>query len=178
MGLIDARGDDLLIGGVPAKELAERYGTPLYVYDLDTILQDLERLRTAFPRGTGIFYSVKANPLLSLLEFFRENGCGAEVASGGELHAALKAGFEPGKILFAGPGKSREEHELAVGKGIFSIHVESLGEIERLGHLAGKRTVRAGIRINASVNIKGARMRMGGGSHPFGIDEEKAGKAV
>ncbi len=172
------KGGPLRIGGIQAEELARRYGTPLYVYDLSTAARDLERLERAFPPGTRIFYSVKANPLLALLAFLARKGCGAETASAGEMEAALAAGFSPKKILFAGPGKRREEHLAALGAGILSLHVESRGEAERLAGLAGRGKIPVGLRVNPAPPSRGAGMRMGGGPQPFGWDEEELEEAL
>ncbi len=169
---------EIRVGGIPAEELARRYGTPLYAYDLAAAGRDLERLRAAYPGGTGILYSVKANPLLAILVFFARKGCGAEVASGGELAAARKAGFPPARIYFAGPGKRREEHLAALGEGIRSIHVESRGEAERLAGLAGRGKIPVGLRVNPAPPPRGAGMRMGGGAQPFGWDEEEMEEAL
>ena len=168
----------LQVGGIPAEELARRYGTPLYVYDLSAVERDLERLRAAFPPGVGISYSVKANPLLALLAFLARAGCGAEIASAGELEAALAAGFPPGRIVFAGPGKSREEHLAGLGAGILAFHVESRGEADRLAGLAGRGRIPVGLRVNPAPPSRGAGMRMGGGPQPFGWDEEEMEEAL
>ena len=171
-------GGGLRIGGIPAEELARRYGTPLYAYDLAVVERELRRLRDALPGGISILYSVKANPLLALLHFLARRGCGAEVASAGELEAALRAGFPPRRIFFAGPGKRREEHLAALGAGIRAIHVESRGEGERLAGIAGKGSIPVGLRVNPAAPPRGGGMRMGGGPQPFGWDEEELEEAL
>ncbi len=172
------KSGELLVGGIPAGELARRYGTPLYVYDLSRLEKDLAALRGALPAGTTILYSVKANPLLAVLVFLARRGCGAEVASAGELHAALRAGFPPGKIVFAGPGKRREEHLAAIRAGIRALHLESRGEAERLADLCGRGRIPVGLRINPASLSRGAGMRLGGGPQAFGWDEEEMEEAL
>ena len=165
---------ELLIGGVPVTSLVAEYGTPLYVYDRGIIDRKLNLLRGTLPGRVSISYSVKANPNPAILRHFLAMGCGLEIASGGELHVALSAGCAPDRILFAGPGKSEAELELALSHDIGEIHVESLLEADRIGkicHRLGK-TARVALRINPSGEAQGGAMRMGGKPAPFGVDEE------
>src|SRR3954466_1892808 len=84
------RNDEMEIGGVPVRELAQAHGTPLFVYDRGVLQKKLSALRAALPSRFAIHYSVKANPNLHLLKFFLDSNCGLEIASAGELHQALK----------------------------------------------------------------------------------------
>lgn len=165
---------EIRVGGIPCSELARRYGTPLYVYDLGRIRRDVVRLAGVLPPETRILYSIKANPLLALVTLLGREGCGAEVASAGELAAALRASIAPDRIVFAGPGKSREEHLAAIAAGIRAIHLESSAEADRLAELAGRGRVDVGLRINPARPLAGAGMRMAGGTQAFGVDEEEA----
>jgi diaminopimelate decarboxylase len=167
-------GQDLLAGRIPVREVAARHGTPLFVYDQDALAAKLRVLRAAFPPQFEIYYSIKANPNHAILEFFVQNGCGLELASGGELHRALEAGCEPARMLFAGPGKTAAELELAVRSGVGEIHVESFEEIERLAEIAARLDSRAcvAVRVNPAAEVQGGAMRMGGKPAPFGFDEE------
>jgi diaminopimelate decarboxylase len=165
---------ELLVGGLPVGALAAEHGTPLYVYGAELMDRALERLRAALPPRVEIAYSVKANPNPALLRRFLARGLGLEVASAGELTLARHAGCPPARIVFAGPGKTDAELALALDEGIAEIHVESLGECERLAALARRRGRPApvAIRVNPSAEAQGGAMRMGGRPGPFGVDEE------
>lgn len=170
-----AAGGELLVGGVPVGEIAERHGTPLFIYDSGVLQRQWVALRDALPERFDIFYSIKANPNQAFLRFFLERGCGLEIASGGELCQALAAGCEPERIFFAGPGKSEAELAAALSAGVGEIHVESLLEAERIDHLARRRgrPARIALRVNPSAEVAGGSMRMGGRPAPFGIDEDQ-----
>ena len=166
--------DELIIGGVPVGVLAAEFGTPLYVYAGDILDAAWRRLRAALPKSAAIHYSVKANPNPAIIHFFIRHGAGVEIASAGELHLALHAGALPERMLFAGPGKSDADLELAIKHQIGEIHLESDAELIRLAAL-GRRLgvrVRVGLRVNPAAEAQGGAMRMGGTSTPFGVDEE------
>jgi diaminopimelate decarboxylase len=165
---------ELLIGSVPVTALAERYGTPLFVYDRKVIDTKLDALRRALPDQFSIVYSVKANPNLTVLRHFLSRGCGLEIASGGELELALEAGCAPERILFAGPGKTEAELEFAISRQVGEIHLESLVEAKRIASISERLGVHANvaIRVNPVAEAEGGAMRMGGRPTPFGIDEE------
>jgi diaminopimelate decarboxylase len=169
-----SRNGELSIGGVPASHVAGQYGTPLFVYDRSVIDKKWDLLRNALPVEFSIFYSVKANPSRAILKCLLAKGTGLEIASGGEFYHALNAGCLPDRIIFAGPGKTEAELDLAVGRGIREIHVESLREAERIAGIAQIRGVRArvALRVNPSAEAEGGAMRMGGRPAPFGVDEE------
>lgn len=171
---------DLVVGGVPIGEIAERFGTPLFVYDGGVLARKWDVLRSTLPPSYDIYYSVKANPNGAIVEFFVKRGAGLEVASGGELLRALAAGCAAERILFAGPGKTEAELELALSRGIGEIHVESPVEVRRIARVAGRVGLRARIalRVNPASEVQGGAMRMGGKAAPFGIDEEKLEEVV
>ncbi len=171
---------ELAISGIGIQALVDQYATPLFVYDADIVKQKLVALRAALPPEFGISYSIKANPNRAFLRFFLNQGCGLEVASGGEIYQALAAGCPPEKIVFAGPGKTPDELAYALDNEIGEIHAESLREIEQIGTLAAQqgRRGRVAVRINPSEAAQGGAMRMGGKATPFGIDEECAELAV
>ncbi len=171
---------ELVVGGVSISTLAERYGTPLFVYDAAALESAWKRLRQALPERVEIYYSVKANPNPAIVKTFLSLGCGLEIASGGELFQALAAGGAPERIVFAGPGKRDSELREFVEAGGGEIHVESLNEARRLSALAEEldRDVFAAVRINPSSEVQGGAMRMGGKSAPFGVDEEEMGAVV
>jgi len=164
----------LAVGGVTVTHLAEKYGTPFFVYDAGVLDQKFNALRAALPERFSIYYSIKANPCSAVLRHFLNLGCGLEIASGGEFHRALGAGCSPERVLFAGPGKSQAELELVLSHGIAEIHMESLLEAKRIDAISRRlaRRAQVAIRINPAAEAEGGAMRMGGRPAPFGIDEE------
>lgn len=171
---------ELCIGGLSASSIASQFGTPLFVYDAGIMEAQLKRLRAALPDRFEIYYSVKANPNVAVLRHFLALGCGLEIASAGEYHAAIAAGCPTTKIIFAGPGKTEQELELVLAKGIGEIHVESSVELDRIVRLSQRLGVRAtvALRINPTGESQGGAMRMGGKAAPFGVDEELAAEMV
>src|SRR6202142_1833793 len=168
-------GGELMIGRFTGSSLADRHGSPLFIYDRAVVEQKLSALRNALPPRFAVSYSVKANPNPAFLRFFLENGCGLEVASAGEFYQATSAGCSPQNILFAGPSKTEAELELVIARGISEIHAESELEIERIGAISKKLGVctRVAVRVNPGEEGQGGAMRMGGKSAPFGVDEEQ-----
>ena len=165
---------ELLIGGIPVSDLAQQYGTPLFVYDAGILAKKWTLLRDALPPQFSIYYSVKANPNVTILRFFLTKGAGLEIASAGEFCQARSAGCPAEKIVFAGPGKTEAELDLVLAQGIGEIHVESLGEVERIAAIAQRQGNRArvALRVNPGGEAEGGAMRMGGRPAPFGVDEE------
>lgn len=167
-------GTELHIGNVGISALANQYGTPFFVYDRSVIDKKWALLREALPTRFSICYSVKANPNRTVLRCFLAKGAGLEIASGGEFSQALSAGCPAEKILFAGPGKTEAELDLALSKGIGEIHLESVSEAERVAQICQRRGILAhvALRVNPSGEAEGGAMRMGGRPAPFGVDEE------
>jgi len=168
------------VGRFTLSKLVARYGTPLYIYDVSIIRDRYRTLRDHLPSSFAIFYSLKANPNLAICAELRQLGAGAEVTSGGEMVLARAAGFRPEDIVFTGPGKSKQDLKQAIREGIYSIHVESLCELqvlERLSRRLQHRT-RISLRVNPGGSVEGAATTMGGGPSQFGIDEEAVGEAV
>ncbi|MDQ4088135.1 MAG: pyridoxal-dependent decarboxylase, exosortase A system-associated [Pseudomonadota bacterium] len=164
----------LLIGGRRADALiAEAGDTPLFVYDLTRVDAQMARFRATFA-GVDLHYAIKANSYAPLLRNIAKQVDGLDVASGGELRLALKAGADPATISFAGPGKRDWELSDAVEAGA-TLNCESEGEVERALAIAAKlgRTPRLAVRVNPDFEIKGSGMRMGGGAKPFGVDAER-----
>jgi diaminopimelate decarboxylase len=165
--------------GLPISHIARSYGTPLYLYDGEMIVERVHRVKDAL--GTEVSYSLKANPSVGVCQLIaREGGAGGEVASSGELVVARAAGFEPEDIVFAGPGKTDDELRRAVDEGIFAVNVESLGEIDRLAGIAAEagKNIGVGLRINPEAQLMGSGMRMGGTVGQFGMDQAELGEAV
>jgi diaminopimelate decarboxylase len=164
----------LRLGGVSIGDLAARFGTPLFVYDASVLDRKWSLLRGTLPSAFSIYYSVKANPNRAVVRYFVSRGAGLEVASGGELLQALAAGCAADRIVFAGPGKSEAELELALSRDVGEIHVESTREARRIATIATRLRVRApvALRVNPAAEVQGGAMRMGGKPAPFGVDEE------
>ncbi|WP_034263767.1 type III PLP-dependent enzyme [Actinospica robiniae] len=155
--------------------LAEKYGTPLYVYDGSALTGALRELSEALHPAMEVFYSLKANPNITLAGLLAVHGARAEVSSLVELRTALRAGFRPQDVIFLGPGKSTQELAACVEAGIYAAVVESFDELGELDRLAAARGVRqaALIRINPREAGNGSRLTMGGKPRQFGIDEEQ-----
>jgi diaminopimelate decarboxylase len=156
-------------------EIAEEFGTPLYLYDGDEIERTYQALRNDLDKHIQMFYSLKPNPNVSIVSLLHRVGAGAEVCSLGEFKTALAAGVRPGDILFTGPGKSREELELLVASDVRAIICESFTELDRIDALskaAGKRTPVL-MRVNPAFGVQGGRLTMAGKPRQFGVDEEQ-----
>jgi diaminopimelate decarboxylase len=169
---LSALGGECAIAGIAVSELAARFGTPLYVYDAGMLKETYRRVRRMLHPGIDIFYSAKANPNISVCSLFRSLGAGIEVSSQAELVTALRAGADPGHVMFLGPGKSAEELRACAAAGIHAIVCESLEElaaIDRLRPPAGTQVI---LRVNPAFSAKGSQLSMGGKPRQFGIDEE------
>ncbi|WP_019903396.1 type III PLP-dependent enzyme [Methylobacterium sp. 77] len=167
--------DAIQVGGLALSDLAEAHGTPFFVYDADLLRRSYRDLAQAVSGFAVVDYSVKANPAPAVIRVFRDEGAGAEIASGAEFAAAWAAGIDPRNILFAGPGKSDLDIEATVAGGIGEIHLENIEEMRRVAEAAGRHGVvqRVAIRINPGPDAQGGAMRMGGKPSPFGFDEEE-----
>lgn len=155
-------------------DLAEEYGTPLFVYDADVLADTHRTLRDLLPAGADIFYSLKANPNISVCALLNSFGTGAEVSSYAELATALRAGVHPGDIIFLGPGKDERELTACVEADIHAIVCESLDELDLLDSLlaaAGRDDFPVLLRVNPAFGSKGSGLTMGGKPRQFGIDE-------
>lgn len=146
----------LAMGGVRATDLADAYGTPLHVVDkqhlLDQYTRFLQAFRTVYP-NTVLATSYKTNPVPGVLAILHESGSYAEVISHFELWLALQLGIAPEKIIFNGPGKTREGLELAIKERIAIINIDSFDEIDRIAAIAREAGIRqrVGLRILTSV---------------------------
>ncbi|HEY3523790.1 MAG TPA: diaminopimelate decarboxylase [Candidatus Limnocylindrales bacterium] len=170
------------VAGVDPETLATRFGTPLYVYDLDVVERQVRSLADALPPSVDLAYAVKANPALGVVAHIASLGLGADVASGGELEAALAAGVPPERIVFTGPGKRGDELRLAVRAGIRAVTVESLGELERLALIAAAENRRVRILLRAAVSPEARleRVRLVGddGAGKFGLGADELRRAA
>jgi diaminopimelate decarboxylase len=148
-------GDDLRCEGVALEEIARAVGTPTYVYSHAAIEKAYRELDEAFSGLDHLVcYAVKANGNLAVLRALASLGAGADIVSGGELYRAMRAGFDPKKVVFAGVGKTESELMAGLGERILLFNVESASELERLEQLAsrfGKRA-RVALRVNPDVD--------------------------
>ena len=162
------------LGGLAPDDLAARFGTPFYAYDLDVATRQVEALRAALPPAFDLAYAVKANPNLSVLRHLADLGLGADVASGGELRHALRAGVEPSKVVFTGPGKRDDELHAAVEAGVRVVTVESPDELRRLASIAEALGRRQPVLLRAAVSeaarLEHVRLVGDDGAGKFGMD--------
>jgi len=172
------KNNELYAEDVPLRVLAEQYGTPLYVYSWKTI----QRHYTAYTEAFGeyphlVCYAVKANSNIAILRGLAQLGSGADIVSGGELYRALKAGIPAKRIVFAGVGKTEEEIEFALKKGILMFNVESSEELERIDAVAHRLNKKApvALRINPDIDPEThPYISTGLKKNKFGIPIEKA----
>jgi len=135
-------------------EQLKQYDTPFYYYDLSLLKQTLDSyVKELTKYGYHAHYALKANANPEILSMIRDSGLGADCVSGNEVLLALKMGFDPKKIVFAGVGKSDKEIEAAIKGGIFSFNCESVPEIEVIDQIAGKKKKRASIALRINPNI-------------------------
>ncbi len=175
MHFFSYKGNELYAEDVPVRELAERYGTPLYIYSHETILRHFRAYDEAY-RGFPhiVCYALKANTNSAILRLLARNGGGADIVSGGELFRALKAGIPPKKIVYAGVGKTEQEIRFALKTGILMFNVESVDELAEIDRIAGimKKKAPVALRINPDIDPK---------THPYistGMKENKFGIAI
>ncbi|GIW79412.1 MAG: hypothetical protein KatS3mg105_1219 [Gemmatales bacterium] len=145
------RDRELYCEDVPVRELAARFGTPLWVYSKRTLLHHLAQLRRAFAAVEPLIcYSIKTNPNLSICRLMAEHGAGFDVTSGGELYRALAAGGTGEKMVFAGVGKTDEELRDGLANRVFLFNVESEAELFALADVARSmgRQARVALRVN------------------------------
>jgi diaminopimelate decarboxylase len=148
------RDGHLYCEDVDLARMADKFGTPLYVYSAGTILDHYTRLDAALaPLNHLICYAVKANSNRAILQLLRDAGAGFDIVSGGELHRVLAAGGEPAKCTFAGVGKSREEIEYALDQRVYSFNVESEAELEYIDRIAGTKNLRAPVAMRVNPDI-------------------------
>jgi diaminopimelate decarboxylase len=164
--------------GVGIGEIVSRYDTPLYLYSAGVIAEKYENLTSSFD-GFDVFYSLKANPGLAICAELAGKGAGADISSLGELETALKAGIEPGDIVFVGPGKTERDIGAAIRAGIYAIVAESRQELELIESVSRKMSRSADVllRINTLEEPASPEMMVGGPSK-FGFDEETVTEQV
>jgi len=164
--------------GVSIERLADELGTPLYVYSEKTLKRHYRVFDRAFKKAPHLVcYSVKANSNLAVIRSFADEGSGFDIVSGGELYRVMKAGADPGRVVFSGVGKTAGEMAAALGAGILMFNVESPAELRLLDAVAGrlKKKARFAIRVNPDVDPKThPYISTGLRKNKFGIEKEEA----
>ncbi len=162
-----------MIAGKLARELAQEFGTPLYVYDLAEVHKRSSELRALLPSGAKLFYSMKANPLPAVARMARLTATGAEISSEGELEAASNAGYAPATMLYTGPAKTETELRRAVKEGVGCFSAESLRDLKRIAEASRNASTRARVilRVNPLASSR-TRLAMTGVPSQFGFEED------
>lgn len=167
--------DELYCEEVKLQDVAADLGTPVYVYSQNTLLDNLAEIESALAGiDHTVCYALKANSNEKLLSLLASQGAGADVVSAGEIYLALKSGFPPEKIVYAGVGKRDDEILFALNRDILAFNVESAEELQAINDIADaeNKKARIGIRINPDIDIQG---------HPYiatGKSENKFGISV
>lgn len=168
-------GDEILVGGIPLERLAARVGsTPFFAYDRQRITDRVREVKAALGDTVRLGYAVKANPMPAVVQHLAGLVDALDVASAHEMHTALDTGTDPGRISFAGPGKTPAEIRSAVAAGVL-IELESHTEARRVVAAGEELGVepRVAIRVNPDFAVRGSGMRMSGGPQQFGVDAEQ-----
>ncbi|MCG2758326.1 MAG: diaminopimelate decarboxylase [Desulfobacteraceae bacterium] len=166
------RDNELYCEDVPIKLIAEKVGTPFYLYSHATLKRHFLTFNDAFDGVDRLIcFSAKANTNLAVLKLFADLGGGLDIVSGGELYRGLKAGIPPEKIVYSGVGKRKDEIDYALSVGILMFNIESLEELELINDRAGllKKKAPVAIRVNPDVDPK---------THPYistGLEKNKFG---
>ena len=166
-------GKRLFCEGVAVQTLAEKFGTPLYVYSQRTLTRHFQKLDQALaPLDHLVCFAMKSNSNLAVLRTMADLGGGFDIVSGGELQRVIAAGGDPSRCVFAGVGKTVEEIEFALRRGIYSFNVESEPELHRINQVAARLKKRApvAVRVNPNVSAKThSKITTGTYENKFGI---------
>jgi diaminopimelate decarboxylase len=170
-------GDKLYCERVSVESLVKRFGTPLYIYSQATLTDHFRKLdRALAPLDHWICFSVKSNSNAAVLRTLARLGSGFDIVSGGELRRVIAAGGDPKKCIFAGVGKTEEEIELALRRGIYSFNAESEPELARIDRVAGRLKKRAPVAVRVNPNVDAlthAKITTGTYENKFGIAFEE-----
>ena len=170
--------NELFAEEVSLKDVAEKYGTPTFVYSKATLERHAKAYINSFKSMDGLVcFSVKALSNISILKTLKNSGCGFDIVSGGELHRALLAGADPKKVIFSGVGKSKAEMVAGIANDILSFNIESEQELDQLGRVAAemKKIAPVAIRFNPNVDAGVHEFtKTGRKSDKFGVSIETA----
>lgn len=178
MDFFNYKNGELYCEGVPVSAIAEKVGTPTFVYSQGTFLYHYRQIVQAFaPVNATVCYSIKSCGNINILKMLASAGSGFDVTSGGELYRALQAGAKPSEIIYAGVGKTDTEIVDAINAGIAAFNIESEEEIENIDRIAaslGKIAIGA-LRVNPDVDPKTHRHTTTGKKETkFGVDIDRA----
>jgi len=170
-------GNKLCCEGVALETLAQKFGTPLYVYSQHTLTDHFQKLDAAMaPVDHLVCFAVKSNSNLSVLRVLANAGSGCYIVSAGELQRVIAAGGDPRQCVFAGVGKTEKEIEFALRQNVYSFNVESEPELQRINRVAArlKKNAPVAVRVNPNVAAKThAKITTGTYENKFGIAFEQ-----
>jgi len=175
---IKYKNNQLYVDDININELAKEFGTPLYIYSKNHFINQYQEFENAFKSiNHKIFYAMKANFNLSVVNTFVKLGSGVDANSEGELYRALKTGVDPSKIILTSVGKTKNEIKLGLEKNVLMIKAESEEEIELINKIADEmnKVARVAIRVNPDVDAKThPYISTGLSSNKFGVDSKTA----
>src|SRR4051812_36659950 len=170
-------GGELFCEGVSVSSLVKRFGTPLYIYSQKTLTDHFQKLDKALaPLDHLVCFAMKSNSNLAILRVIADLGGGFDIVSEGELRRVIAAGGDPKKCVFAGVGKTEQENEFALRKGIYSFNVESEPELNRINDVAARLKKKAPVAVRINPNIDAgthAKITTGTYANKFGIAFEQ-----
>ena len=166
----------LLLQNINLKSISERYSTPLYIYDSNSIKESFNLLKNIMkPFNGNIHFAVKSNDNLGIIKYLNKLGAGTDVVSIGELKRCLKVSVNPQQIIFSGVGKDKEEIEFSISNNIKQLNVESIEELKDVIKISNnlKRNVNVALRVNFDINAKThQKISTGDENSKFGIIAE------
>ncbi|HQF43163.1 MAG TPA: diaminopimelate decarboxylase, partial [Ignavibacteriaceae bacterium] len=175
---IKYKNNQLYIEEIGVEKLAKEFGTPLYIYSKNHFIKQYQEFEKAFKSiDHKIFYAMKSNFNLSVINTFVKLGSGIDANSEGEFFRALKAGADPSKIILTSVGKTKNEIKLGLEHNVLMIKAESEEEIELINIIAQQmnKTAKVAIRVNPDVDAKThPYISTGLSSNKFGIDSKSA----
>jgi diaminopimelate decarboxylase len=178
MHFFNYKGNELYAEEVPVRTLAEKYGTPLYIYSHKTLVRHFNAYDQAYRNFPHVVcYALKANSNGAVLRLLAKKGCGADIVSGGELFRALKAGIPAEKVVYSGVGKTEEEIRSALKAKILMFNVESEDELREIDRIAEKMRTKAPIALRINPDIDASThpyISTGMREHKFGISIDEA----
>ena len=166
----------LSIENIKVKDIAKKFGTPLYCYSHKQLKENINNFKKSFKSFSPLIcFAIKSNTNVNLIKEIKKFGLGADVVSMGELMLAIKAGINPKKIVFSGVGKTSNEISYAIDKKILLINAESISEISEIERIAKskKKIIDIGIRLNPNTDAKTLKqISTGKKENKFGVEEK------
>ena len=180
--MITFKNDEMYVERVKMSDVAAKFGTPTYVYSLRRIEENLRIISSVFDElDFHLNYAMKANANIHLLRILKENGCGVDAASYGEILLARYSGFPPEEIVLNGVGKEDEELRFALNNNVYAVNCDSVEELEYLDAMAKSenKRVRIALRVNPDIDAKThPHITTGLKENKFGIDLETAREVI